>query len=67
MTRVPIDTRLIDYGLLNKEEIKALNDHNKMVEDALVPLLDDELDKDARDWVKKMCKPHFIWPWTGQK
>ncbi|BEI79816.1 hypothetical protein CcaverHIS002_0103450 [Cutaneotrichosporon cavernicola] len=67
VTRVPIDNRLVDWNLLTKDEIKSLNEYNKMVEDALLPLLDDDLDKDARDWVKKMCKPHFIWPWTGKQ
>lgn len=63
VTRVPIDTRLVDWSLLTRDEIKAVNDHNKVVEDALTPLLQDDLDKDAREWLKRMCKPKFTWPW----
>lgn len=63
VTRVPIDTRLVDWSLMTKEEIKTLNEHNKMVEEALLPLLEDDLDKEAREWLKRMCKPKFTWPW----
>ncbi|KAK8854626.1 hypothetical protein IAR55_003365 [Kwoniella newhampshirensis] len=65
ITQVPIQTRLIDWSLLSKTEMRWLNDHNKRVEDALMPLLQADEDGDARDWLKKICKPHKIWPWSG--
>jgi Xaa-Pro aminopeptidase len=50
---------------MSKDQIKRLNAHNTDVENALMPLLDQgDQDKEARDWLKKACKPRKIWPWT---
>jgi Xaa-Pro aminopeptidase len=65
ITRVPIDVRMIDWSLTTKSEIRWVNAHNTMVQDALLPLLEDDLDKDAREWLKRVCKPKIILPWTG--
>lgn len=66
VTRVPIDTRMIDWSLTTKSEIRWVNAYNTAVQDAIMPLLDDDdLDKDARDWLKRNCKPKTIYPWTG--
>ncbi|KAL1405791.1 hypothetical protein Q8F55_007467 [Vanrija albida] len=63
LTQVPIDTRMIDWSLTTKPEIKWINEYNTSVEKALTPLLEDELDREARDWLKRVCKPKFIFPW----
>lgn len=66
VTRVPIDTKLIDWTLTTKSEIRWINAHNTMVQDAVLPLLDDDdFDGPARDWIKRVCKPKIILPWTG--
>lgn len=63
--QVPIQTSLVDWTLTTKDQIRWLNDHNTAVEAALMPLLDGDGDADARDWLKRACKPKKIWPWTG--
>ncbi|WWD19234.1 hypothetical protein CI109_103692 [Kwoniella shandongensis] len=65
ITQVPIQTTLVDWSLLSKTEMRWINDHNKAVEDVLMPLLQADEDGDARDWLKRTCKPHKIWPWSG--
>lgn len=52
---------------MSKDEIKWLNTHNTDVQNALMPLLVGDQDAEARDWLKKACKPKKIWPWTGRK
>ena len=63
--QVPIQTFLCDWNLMSKDEIRWINAHNTSVEDALLPLLQEDQDKEARDWLKSMCKPKKLWPWTG--
>lgn len=66
ITRVPIDVHMVDWGLTTKSEIRWINAHNTMVQDSILPMLDDDdLDKPARDWIKRVCKPKIILPWTG--
>ncbi|ORX38297.1 peptidase M24, structural domain-containing protein [Kockovaella imperatae] len=65
ITQVPIQTKLIDWSLLTKDEIRWINEHNFSVEAALLPMLQEDADKDAREWLKRECKPKRIWPWTG--
>lgn len=65
LTQVPIQTSLVDWSVMSKDEIRWLNDHNSSVEAALLPLLQEDQDKETRDWLKKACKPHRIWPWSG--
>ncbi|WVR09447.1 hypothetical protein IAU60_006514 [Kwoniella sp. DSM 27419] len=65
ITQVPIATNMVDYALLSKAEIRWLNEHNTSVQDTLWPLLQADEDADARDWLKRVCKPKKIWPWTG--
>jgi Xaa-Pro aminopeptidase len=50
-----------------KSEIKWLNEHNAAVQNAVLPLLDEDQDGAAKDWLKKACKPKKIWPWTGRE
>ncbi|KAI9637649.1 peptidase M24, structural domain-containing protein [Dioszegia hungarica] len=65
MSQVPIQTSLVDWSIMSKDQIKWLNAHHTDVENALMPLLDQgDQDKEARDWLKKACKPRKIWPWT---
>ncbi|RXK42264.1 cytoplasmic protein [Tremella mesenterica] len=64
LTQVPIQTKMVDWKLMTKEMIKCLNEHNFSVEAALLPLLQDDRDKETRDWLKVNCKPKKIWPWT---
>lgn len=63
--QVPIQTKLVDYSLMTKDEIKWLNEHNTSVQDALLPLLDGDGDEPVVKWLKRECKPKKIWPWTG--
>ncbi len=51
---------------MSKAEMRWLNEHNAAVQDALLPLLQEDQDKDARNWVQRNCKAHTIWPWDGQ-
>jgi Xaa-Pro aminopeptidase len=48
LTLCPIDTRLIDLSLMNKEEINWLNSYHQMVFDRLSPSLTEE----EKDWLK---------------
>jgi Xaa-Pro aminopeptidase len=64
--QVPIQTSLVDWSLLSKAEIKWLNEHNKAVQEILLPLLQEERDKEARDWLKRTCKSKKVWPWMGK-
>ena len=63
--QVPIQTSLVDWSLTTKDQIRWLNAHNASVQEALMPLLDGDQDVEARDWLKRACKPKKIWPWTG--
>ncbi|WVN86205.1 uncharacterized protein L203_101366 [Cryptococcus depauperatus CBS 7841] len=65
ITQVPIQSSLVDWSLMAKYEMRWLNEHNKQVQKALEPLLQDDQDAHARDWLKRVCKPHTIWPWDG--
>lgn len=62
---MPIATNLIDWSVMSKDDIRWINEHNTAVEQTLTPLLQDDRDKEALDWLKKACKPRRIWPWTG--
>ena len=48
----PIDTRLIDFPLLSKEEVKWLNDYHKEVFEKLSPLLTPE----ELEWMEEKCQ-----------
>lgn len=50
---------------MTKDDIRWLNDHNNSVREALWPLLQEDQDGEARDWLKRMTKAKKIWPWTG--
>jgi Xaa-Pro aminopeptidase len=50
---------------MSKPEIKWLNEHNTSIQEALLPLLQEDRDAQVRDWLKRACKPHRIWPWMG--
>jgi Xaa-Pro aminopeptidase len=63
--QVPIQTSLVDWSIMSKPEIKWLNEHNTSIQEALLPLLQEDRDAQVRDWLKRACKPHRIWPWTG--
>lgn len=65
ITQVPIQTSLVDWSLMAKYEMRWLNEHNKTIQEALEPLLQGDEDAEAREWLKRACKPHKIWPWDG--
>ncbi|MFT7603383.1 MAG: Xaa-Pro aminopeptidase [Saprospiraceae bacterium] len=52
LTLFPIDTNLIDFYLLAKEEVQWLNDYHAEVFGKLAPLLDEQ----ERAWMKERCK-----------
>ncbi|MBR3501490.1 MAG: aminopeptidase P family protein [Alphaproteobacteria bacterium] len=51
LTMVPIDKKLIDSAILNKDEIKWLNDYHQMVFEKIEPYLDEN----ERQWLKNAC------------
>jgi Xaa-Pro aminopeptidase len=53
MTLFPIDTTMIDFPLLTKEEVDWLNDYHQKVEEQLHPLLNEE----EKAWLTEKCKP----------
>ena len=52
LTLFPIDTTLIDFPLLTKEEVDWLNEYHQVVYDQLAPLLNE----DEKAWLKDKCK-----------
>ncbi len=52
LTLCPIDTRLIDRRLLDKEDKAWLNAYHARVEETLAPLLEG----DETEWLKRACK-----------
>ncbi|GJN92494.1 hypothetical protein Rhopal_005524-T1 [Rhodotorula paludigena] len=52
LTVVPIQTRMVEWGLLSREERKWLEEHNRTCRDKLLPLVQD--DKRAVRWLKKL-------------
>lgn len=54
LTLCPIDTTPILWDMMRPEEIKWLNDYHQRVREALLPLLDDEED---RQWLIEATKP----------
>ncbi len=53
LTLFPIDTQLIDFPLLTKEEVDWLNNYHAKVNEKLAPLLSEEEQK----WMTQKCKP----------
>ncbi len=53
MTLFPIDTTLIDFSLLTKEEVDWLNAYHQKVQALLVPLLTE----DEKAWMIEKCRP----------
>lgn len=53
LTLSPIDKRLVDKYLLNKDELQYFNDYNKMVLEKLSPFMNDE----ELVWLKDICSP----------
>lgn len=53
ITYFPIDTQLIDFSLLTKDEVQWLNAYHKDVLTRLTP----HLDGDLLDWMKNKCLP----------
>lgn len=49
---MPIQTRMVEWGLLSREERKWLEEHNRTCRDKLLPLVQD--DKRAVRWLKKL-------------
>jgi Xaa-Pro aminopeptidase len=54
LTLCPIDTRLLEPGLLERSELAWLNDYHARVREQLSPLLDDA---DDRAWLDARCAP----------
>lgn len=53
MTLFPIDTTLIDFSLLTKEEVDWLNAYHQKVQEHLLPLLTSE----EQAWMIEKCRP----------
>ena len=51
ITYFPIDTQLIEFSLLTKEEVDWLNDYHQMVWEKVGPHLEGE----HKAWMKKKC------------
>ena len=54
LTLCPIDTRLLEPGLLERSELAWLNDYHARVREELAPLLEDAGD---RAWLEARCAP----------
>lgn len=52
LTLFPIDTTLIDFALLTREEVDWLNNYHKLVYEKLTPLLN----ADERLWMAEKCR-----------
>ena len=55
LTLAPIDVNLINYNLLTEEEINWLNNYHNVV----FKNVSSELDKQNKNWLKKVCTPYF--------
>ena len=53
ITLCPIDTRLIDATLMNKDEIDWLNQYHRRVQSELAPFMNSE----ELDWLTKATSP----------
>lgn len=53
ITQIPIDTRLVDWKLMSREEAKWLKEHNRACAKAVLPLLSTKTDRRARKWLEK--------------
>lgn len=53
ITLCPIDTRLIEPGLMTRDEIDWLDAYHARVLDEIGPLVSDP----ARDWLERACAP----------
>jgi Xaa-Pro aminopeptidase len=53
LTLAPIDRRLIDRGMLHREEIAWLDDYHARVLEEIGPLVEPEV----RDWLQRACAP----------
>ncbi|HEX7324738.1 MAG TPA: aminopeptidase P family protein [Rhodanobacteraceae bacterium] len=54
LTLCPIDTRLLDASLLNRDELAWLDAYHAIVRERIAPLLDDPAD---RAWLDARCAP----------
>ena len=57
LTMAPIDTRLIDMDILSDEDIKWLNDYNKLVRETLIPVLSLHDLYEASNWLADCTLP----------
>ncbi|GHJ86035.1 hypothetical protein NliqN6_2437 [Naganishia liquefaciens] len=55
ITRVPIQTSLVDFELLSSEQKTWLKKHNETCRDDLMPLLTKKGDEAVRKWLKRSC------------
>lgn len=53
LTLSPIDKRLVDKYLLNKDELEYFNTYNQTVYEKLLPFMN----KDEQEWLKDICSP----------
>ncbi len=53
LTLFPIETKLIDFKLMSKDEIIWLNNYHRKVLEALAPHLDEK----EKEWLKSKCEP----------
>jgi len=54
LTLAPIEKNLIDYSLLNKEEIKWINNYNLNVYKSIA----NKVTLKVKNWLKRTCKPY---------
>ena len=55
LTLAPIDVNLINYNLLNHEEINWLNSYHEKV----LKKISNSLEKDNKNWLKNVCAPYL--------
>ena len=54
LTLFPYDQQLIDWSIMTEQEIAWVNNYHKMVEEKLLPLLNEE----ETAWLKQKCMKH---------
>lgn len=55
ITRVPIQSSLVDFGLMSPEQTRWLREHNREVLRDIMPLLTRKEDDLARKWLRATC------------
>lgn len=53
LTHIPIQKKLIDFGLLSEKEVRWLNEYHQAVWDRVAPRVEDD---EVKAWLKEACK-----------